>query len=135
MALKNKIRIIPRKLIVDERGWFLKVITGTEEDIPQHTGEVYLTMGKVGQAKGGHYHPKALEWFTVIQGEAKLILEDTETKERMEILMNLKKSISVFVPCKVAHVFVNTGNSDFILLAYTDKLYDPKDTIPYQINH
>ena len=119
MALKNKIRIIPRKLIVDERGWFLKVITGTEEDIPQHTG---------------HYHPKALEWFTVIQGEAKLILEDTETKERMEILMNLKKSISVFVPCKVAHVFVNTGNSDFILLAYTDKLYDPKDTIPYQIN-
>lgn len=90
MALKNKIRIIPRKLIVDERGWFLKVITGTEEDIPQHTGEVYLTMGKVGQAKGGHYHPKALEWFTVIQGEAKLILEDTETKERMEILMNLK---------------------------------------------
>lgn len=95
MALKNKIRIIPRKLIVDERGWFLKVITGTEEDIPQHTGEVYLTMGKVGQAKGGHYHPKALEWFTVIQGEAKLILEDTETKERMEILMNLKKSISV----------------------------------------
>lgn len=134
MTLRDKVRIIPRCLISDERGWFFKAITGTEENIPSHTGEVYLTMGKPGKTKGGHYHLEAFEWFTVIQGETKLILEDIETKERMEISMNLKESISVFVPCKVAHVLVNTGNSDFILLAYTDKLYDPKDTIPYQIN-
>ena len=49
----EQVKIIPRRLISDERGWFLKAITGTEEGIPQHTGEVYLTMGKPGQAKGG----------------------------------------------------------------------------------
>ena len=133
MSQIEKVRIILRRLISDDRGWFLKAITGTEEDIPSHTGEVYLTMGKPGQAKGGHYHPEALEWFTVIEGEAILTLEDMDTHERRDIEMSLDKAISVFIPNNVAHVVVNNSDKDFILLAYTDKLYDPKDTIPYTI--
>ena len=133
MSQIEKVRIIPRRLISDDRGWFLRVITGTEEDIPSHTGEVYLTMGKPGQAKGGHYHPEALEWFTVVEGEAILKLEDMDTHERRNIEMSLDKAISVFIPNNVAHVVVNNSDKDFILLAYTDKLYDPKDTIPYTI--
>lgn len=133
MSQIEKVRIIPRRLISDDRGWFLKAITGTEEAIPSHTGEVYLTMGKPGQAKGGHYHPEALEWFTVIEGEAILKLEDMDTHERRDIEMSLDKAISVFIPNNVAHVVVNNSDKDFILLAYTDKLYDPKDTIPYTI--
>ena len=31
MSQIDKVRIIPRRLISDERGWFLKAITGTEE--------------------------------------------------------------------------------------------------------
>lgn len=133
MSQIGKVRIIPRRLIKDERGWFLKAITGTEENIPSHTGEVYLTMGKPKQAKGGHYHPEAVEWFTIIEGTAILILEDTETHERREIEMSLDEAITVFVPNNVAHIVVNNSNKDFILLAYTDKLYDPADTIPYVI--
>ena len=133
MSQIEKVRVIPRRLISDDRGWFLKAITGTEEDIPSHTGEVYLTMGKPGQAKGGHYHPEALEWFTVIQGEAILKLEDIETHERRDIPMSLDKAISVFIPNNVAHTVVNNSDKDFILLAYTDKLYDLKDTISYTI--
>lgn len=133
MSQIEKVRVIPRRLISDDRGWFLKAITGTEEDIPSHTGEVYLTMGKPEQAKGGHYHPEALEWFTVIQGEAILKLEDIETHERRDIPMSLDKAISVFIPNNVAHTVVNNSDKDFILLAYTDKLYDPKDTISYTI--
>ena len=133
MAQIDKVRIINRRLIVDERGWFLKAITGTEEDIPNHTGEVYLTMGKPGQSKGGHYHPEAVEWFTIIEGNATLKLEDMATHERRDIEMSLEKAITVFIPNNVAHVVVNNSNRDFILLAYTDKLYDPKDTIAYEI--
>ena len=48
MSQIDKVRIIPRRLIADERGWFLKAITGTEKGISSHTG-----MGKPGQAKGG----------------------------------------------------------------------------------
>lgn len=135
MALKDKIKIIPRRLIKDERGWFFKAITGTEENIPSHTGEVYLTMGIPGQAKGGHYHPKAVEWFTVIEGEALLKLEDIETHEKMEIPMKLEDAKSVYVPHNVAHIFENMGSSNFIVLAYTDKLYDPADTIKFEFTN
>lgn len=134
-TLKERAIIIQRKLIADDRGWFLKAITGTEKNIPSHTGEVYLTMGKPGQAKGGHYHPEALEWFTIIEGSAVLKLEDIETHERVDIPMSLDKAITVFIPNNVAHIVVNDSDKDFILLAYTDKLYDPKDTIVYEIKN
>lgn len=133
MSQIDKVRIIPRRLIADDRGWFLKAITGTEEDIPSHTGEVYLTMGKPGQAKGGHYHPEAVEWFTIIEGDAILKLEDMETHERRDIEMPFEKAQTVFIPNGVAHIVVNSSDKNFILLAYTDKLYDPADTISYQI--
>lgn len=133
MTLKDRIKIIPRRLIKDDRGWFFKAITGTEDNIPNHTGEVYLTMGKSGQIKGGHYHPEAVEWFTVIEGNAVLRLEDINSKERIEIPMSLEDAKSVYVPNNVAHDFKNIGDTDFIVLAYTDKLYDPKDTIAYKL--
>ena len=133
MSQIDKVKVIPRRLLKDERGWFLKAITGTEENIPNHTGEVYLTMGKPGQAKGGHYHPEAVEWFKIVQGSAILKLEDMETHERRDIPMSLTKAITVFIPNQVAHVVVNDSNEDFILLAYTDKLYNPKDTISHTI--
>lgn len=133
MTLKDRIKIIPRRLIKDDRGWFFKAITGTEDNIPNHTGEVYLTMGKTGQIKGGHYHPEAVEWFTVIEGNAVLRLEDINSKERIEIPMSLEDAKSVYVPNNVAHDFKNVGDTDFIVLAYTDKLYDPKDTIAYKL--
>ena len=134
MSQIDKVRIIPRRLIADDRGWFLKAITGTEEDIPSHTGEVYLTMGMPGQAKGGHYHPEAVEWFTIIEGSAILKLEDMESHERRDIEMPFEKAQTVFIPNGVAHIVVNNSDKNFILLAYTDKLYDPADTISYQIN-
>lgn len=133
MSNIDKVRIIPRRLIKDERGWFLKAITGTEDEIPSHTGEVYLTMGTPGQIKGGHFHPEAVEWFTVIEGDAVLCLEDIETHERKEIQMNLEQAISVYVPNNVAHVFKNVGDNNMIILAYTNKRYDPADTIAYKL--
>lgn len=133
MAQIDKVKIINRRLISDERGWFLKVITGTEENIPKHTGEVYLTMGKPGQAKGGHYHLEAVEWFTIIEGVAILKLEDIETHERRDIEMPFERAQTVFIPSNVAHIVVNNSDNDFILLAYTDRLYDPADTVAYTI--
>ena len=90
-------------------------------------------MGKPGQAKGGHYHPEAVEWFTVIEGSAVLRLEDIVTKKRMEIPLNLESAKTIYVPNNVAHDFKNVGDTNFIVLAYTDKLYDPKDTIAYKL--
>lgn len=131
MSQIEQVKIIQRELISDDRGWFIKVITGNEDNIPNKTGEIYLTMGKPGQSKGGHYHNIAFEWFTLIEGKAILKLKDVETLEIKEIEMSLDKAITIFIPNKVAHTIVNVGNTDFILLAYTDRQYDPADTIKY----
>lgn len=90
-------------------------------------------MGKPGQAKGGHYHPVAVEWFTLVEGSAILKLEDILTHERLDIEMSFEKAITVFIPNNVAHIVINNSDKDFILLCYSDKLYDPKDTIAYNI--
>ena len=43
------------------------------------------------------------------------------------------KAQTVFIPNGVAHIVVNNSDKNFILLAYTDKLYDPADTIAFKI--
>jgi dTDP-4-dehydrorhamnose 3,5-epimerase-like enzyme len=133
VQLISKITIIPRKLITDKRGWFLKAIDGLEEGLPSHTGEVYFTCAKPGQAKGSHYHEKAKEWFTLITGEATLWLQDVKTNEKLFIELDSDNPITVFVPPFVAHTIDNLSDSDAILCAYTDSLYDPADTISFII--
>lgn len=132
MSIFERIQIIDRRIISDSRGYFLKVLTGKEDNLPSYTGEIYVTSAKPGEAKGGHYHPEANEWFTLLQGECRLELTDVFSKEKQLITLKSDLPQSIYVPCQIAHVFINTSDSqDFLLLAYTDKLYDPSDTIVY----
>jgi dTDP-4-dehydrorhamnose 3,5-epimerase-like enzyme len=132
MSLNEKIQLIPRKRISDKRGWFLKVIQGDEDNLPKYTGEIYFTSALPGQIKGGHYHLKANEWFTLIYGVCDLHLVDIETGEKMVLRLSSNEPITIFVPRMIGHSFVNTGNQEYLLMAYNDLLYDPVDTIPYE---
>lgn len=134
MPLSDRITIIPRRLLQDERGWFLKVIDGTESHLPGFTGEIYLTSALPGHSKGGHYHYQANEWFSIIRGAAELQLADIETREQLVISLSMDNPSTIYVPCKVAHSFVNISETEeCIVLAYTDRLYDPQDTVPFQL--
>ncbi len=131
MALLERLKIIDREVLHDNRGWFLKVINGKEENLPNYTGEIYLTCAKKNQIKGGHYHEKANEWFTLVLGTCNLHLYDLESNETCIIPLDSVNPKSIYVPCGIAHTFVNTGKDDFLLLAYSDLLYDPSDTIMF----
>lgn len=131
--LSKKIRLIKRSLLEDSRGWFLKIITGNEDEIPNFTGEIYSVCAFSGESRGGHYHIVANEWFTLISGKADLVLEDVNTKERLIIVMDSKDPHTVFVPCNVAHMFRNVTADPFVLIAYTDLLYDKDDTVGYNL--
>lgn len=135
MSLIDKIQIIPRKLIKDKRGWFLKVINGEENNLPKYTGEIYFTNALPGQSRGGHYHLRAKEWFTLINGMCDLYLEDVETGEKMVISLSSNEPITVYVPSMIAHIFLNKSNEEYLLMAYNDLLYDPSDTIPYDFKY
>lgn len=132
-SLKLKITILDRTRLIDDRGWFLKALTGKEENLPEYTGEVYITSAKPNSFRGGHYHKEATEWFTLLTGKALLRLSDVETNEKMEILLDSAYPQTIVIPPFVAHSFVNQSDSDYILLAYTDLLYNPEDTVAYSI--
>jgi dTDP-4-dehydrorhamnose 3,5-epimerase-like enzyme len=134
MPLKDKIRIIDRKLLPDERGWFLKTLNGSEEFLPPHTGEIYLTMALPGEWRANHYHYKTDEWFTVFEGRAKVILEDVATKERSELIVESDSPKTIFAAAGIAHVFINISKDrPMMILAYASNLYDPADTCPYNL--
>jgi len=134
MALLDKIRIIDRKLLPDSRGWFLKVLNGMEEVLPAHTGESYITMALPGEWRANHYHYKTAEWFTVFKGTAKVILEDVETKERAEVIIDAAAPKTIFAPAGIAHVFINISKAEeMILIAYAANTYDPADTCLYNL--
>ena len=134
MAVLDKIKIYKREKIEDSRGWFLKVITGKEESLPQFTGEIYVTSARPGEMKGGHYHNEANEWFTLIKGKCNMKLFDLADKSKLEIELDSEVPQTIFVPARIAHVFLNIlPNEESILLAYSDKLYDSMDTIYYQV--
>lgn len=40
--IESKIKIISRRKISDNRGWFLKIIDGKENSLPNYTGEIYI---------------------------------------------------------------------------------------------
>lgn len=132
-SLAEKIEIIPRKKIEDSRGWFLKVITGKENGLPAYTGEIYTVFSKNGASRGGHYHIQATEWFTLLQGKSNLELYDILTHERLTILLDINNPITIVVPPNVVHRFDAIEQQPFLLLAYTDILYKPDDTIRFEM--
>lgn len=131
MSLADKIIVYNRNKITDYRGWFLKVINGKETNLPNHTGEIYITVATPNQSKGGHYHPVANEWFALIKGECTLELVDIDSNESLHIALSENDPKTVYVPNNIAHNFRNTADREFILLAYSDELFDPIDTIPF----
>lgn len=135
MTLIDTVRFIPRRLIADQRGWFLKVLDGGEEHLPEHVGEVYLTLAVPGQSRGNHYHPHCAEWFSVVQGRALLMVADPVTGARAEWWLDAADPQTVYMPAGLAHVFVNPdgAKSDFLLIAYAADRYDPDDTIPFAV--
>lgn len=132
-SLLYKIQVIDRKYLGDTRGWFLKVITGNEEFIQTYVGEVYLISALPGESRGGHYHAIAFEWFTLVEGNANLVLEDILTDEKLVLTLNANNPKTIMVPKYIAHRFDNISDRPFIVVAYTNVQFKPEDTIQFPL--
>ena len=94
-TLSQSIEIINRKRINDSRGWFLKPITGTEKGLPHFTGEIYTVYSENGASRGGHYHKKAKEWFTLLSDS---MLLSSAPRHRQMTLTNLPRVAPLLTP-------------------------------------
>jgi dTDP-4-dehydrorhamnose 3,5-epimerase-like enzyme len=118
----------------DQRGWLLKVIR--RENVGERgMGEVYVTASYPGITRAKHYHEHTTEWFCVVKGTAKLVLEDTASAEREEITLGGGRFTTVRVPPGIAHAIKNIGEETAYLVAVADQSYDAErpDTFPYEV--
>ena len=66
----------------------------------------------------------------MVEGNAILHLLDVATGERAQIELSAKEPRTVYVPPRVAHLFVNASNTEtMMLLAYSDRKYDSQGTV------
>jgi dTDP-4-dehydrorhamnose 3,5-epimerase-like enzyme len=123
----------PRIVKSDSRGQLWKLLNGTEPNAPAGFGEIYMVTVQAGYSRGGHYHPRANEWFTILRGQARAVLTDPISREERQLELRAGDPSMLFVPAGVAHIFTNTGDDgmELWILAYSDQTYDPDDTIAY----
>jgi len=132
---KSTINLIDRKRFEDHRGWLLKVIAGNEMHLPRDIGEIYVTHALPAHSRGGHYHILTSEWFTVIAGDAEVLLEDPRLGRRYRLALSAANPRTLYVPAGIKHQFNCPGTSKmpFTMVAYSDRRYDPSDTYPTEL--
>jgi len=128
-ASANRALWIARKTHVDARGVLFKVIDGTEPRLPQGIGEFYVATLLPGMSRGGHYHVRTHEWFTVIEGKVNALVWDVGTGRLGEFELDGGTPGTLYVPAGTAHFFRNRHQSTAIMVAYANQRYDPADTI------
>lgn len=113
----------------DERGILFEVLKDNE--ISENIKHIYFSTSKPGAIRGGHYHKLKVEWFCVIKGQAKLVLEDILTKEREEIDMKGDKPMIVKLDPGVSHAIKNVGDDEMYLIAISSEVFNPKEPDTY----
>lgn len=133
--LLERIRLHPRKFHRDARGALVKALRGDEPGLRREVGEIYLVWAEPSQTRGGHFHPKTDEFFTLVEGRCRLLLADPATGERAQLELDAEAPMTVHVPKGIAHAFQNPPDAPrFLLVAYADQPYDPADTILYRFD-
>lgn len=125
-----KIEIIRPDRNTDRRGWLVEVLR--DDQIKEEIKHIYLTVSKAGAIRGNHYHTRKTEWFCVMQGEAKLTLEDNKSGEIKELILSGDEPQTVSIPANVTHVVQNIGSGDMYMLAISDEVFDQNDPDTFQ---
>lgn len=120
------VEILPLVQHRDQRGWLAEILKAPSvEGAP--FGQILVTVALPGVAKGGHYHHHKVEWFCVIQGRARLVLQELSSGRRQEIDMGESNMLTVKIPPHIGHSIQNTGSETMVLLVYANEVFDPND--------
>lgn len=120
----------------DQRGQLVVFLRNSNLKKKEKTfGQIYfVTFEKKGAVRGNHYHKKWEEWFGVISGKVKVILEDVKTKKRVSLTLDSegKKYVRLKIGPNIAHAIKN-ATPYAAVLNYANDEWSDKDTFPYKI--
>jgi dTDP-4-dehydrorhamnose 3,5-epimerase len=128
----KKLRVIP-----DERGFLMEMLR-SDDEIFEKFGQVYVTACYPGVIKGWHYHCKQTDYFTVVNGMAKVVLydgrEDSPTHgEINEFFMGNMNQILLKIPPLVMHGFKAIGTEPAYVINCPTEVYNYEQPDEYRL--
>lgn len=125
------IRVFDLPVFKDHRGYLLKAVLN-EFVGESNFGEIYFVQSEPGIIRANHYHKIATEWFVVVAGSATLLLVDIkEPNSRVKYELSSENHKCVMIPPGIAHSLIAQGNQPMLMMALSDKPYNPLDTDTY----
>lgn len=121
------IEIVQVEKHADERGVLVEFLKGDElGSSNKEFAQIYFATFAPGKIRGCHYHKEKEEWFGIISGVMKVVLEDVQTKERKEIILDSSDETltRIKIGANIAHGFKNLSKDPSILIAYGTEIHD-----------
>jgi len=117
--------------IRDERGFLMEMFR-SDDLFFRKFGQVYLTVCNPGFVKGWHLHRKQTDNFTVVKGNARILLYDDRpgSKTRggsLEVYAGEKNPMLVSIPPGVLHGFENLEGEPFYVINCPSEVYNRKE--------
>jgi len=120
----------------DNRGKLIVFLKESElKNAKKKFGQIYfVTFSQKGAIRGNHYHKKWHEWFGVIEGRVKVVLEDVRTKKRTSVVLDSKldKYTRLETRPYIAHAIISLTKKAS-LLSYADTQWVNGDTHRYDL--
>ena len=110
------------KLSSDDRGDFTEILRAGSE------GQVSYSTTRTSMIRGGHFHTRKIERFSVISGKAKIILREILSNEKTEFILDGKTPSYVDMPIWYTHNIQNIDKSDLVTIFWVNEHYDPDDS-------
>ena len=125
------------KIITDERGFLVELLRDDDE-IFKKFGQVYITCCEPGFVKAWHYHKIKTDYFTCINGTARVVVfddrEGSPTKgELKEYILSVDNPQLVKIPTGCYHGFEAVGDENAYIISITTESYHPDNTDEYRI--
>lgn len=106
------------KMNMDSRGWFSEFLK-----IPDG-GQISVSMTKPGFKRGNHWHHTKNEKFLVVSGEGIIKFKKVDSNLVAEYHVSGNKMKVVDVPVGYLHSIQNVGDSEMIMVMWSNEVYD-----------
>lgn len=100
-----------------------------------HFGQIFVSRTRPGVIRGNHYHETKAEKFAVLEGEAVIRFRNILENEVIEYPVSGRRFQVVDIPPGYIHSIENVGQTDLIVLFWSDEVFDSDrpDTYPMPV--
>src|SRR5262245_1453792 len=133
LARIEGVRIVPQKIIVDERGKIMHMLKRTDPHFIEF-GEIYFSCAWPGAVKAWHIHRSMTVNNAVLSGRAKLVMDDMRDGSPtrgvlQEVFLGEDNHCLVQIPPGIANGYKAYGDKLVILANCATEPHDPDEML------